>query len=394
MGTIKERGQGFGVRGKRSGIRGSSSDLSLRTPNLLFAGLTAVILLMGSGANCGLSERISSVKPERQKGIYVLIPFEKRKDNMDAVLNNPDVSGICIAAEWRELEPEEGKYDFSLIDSVLRKAAAKNKTVSLRVLPGISTPEWVYRKGAKRFEFTDRNPNHGDLAGRRISTYQKALSMPVPWDTVFLSCWEKFVAAYGSHYRMTGNIAMIHITGPTRHSAEMHLPKEPEDKKNWIAIGYSPQKMIGAWKRCIAAYASAFPQTPVVLNLSPVIFNDEVMETVVRYGYEKYGQRFFMQNNILLADNKGMRRRDWAILKQYASKTTVGFQRQVLRLKQRGIVSESERLRIRRENFEGMFSQGMALGAKYFEIGMAEALDFPEIVRTAAERLKKDFRSF
>jgi hypothetical protein len=363
--------------------------------SILFA--AAVIMLIG--VNCAVSEKRVSMKTESLeslkggfhsscKGIYVLIPFEKRKDNMDAVLNNPAVSGICIAAEWRELEPEEGKYDFSLIDAVLKKTRLRNKTVSLRVLPGISTPEWVYRKGAKQFEFTDINPNHDNYSsGRRDSTYQKKLSIPVPWDTVFLSCWEKFVAAYGSHCRKAENIAMIHITGPTRHSAEMHLPKEPEDKKNWIDMGYSAQKLSGAWKRALDAFASAFPQTPVVLNLSPVIFDDEVMETVVRYGYGKYGQRFFMQNNILLADNKGMKRRDWAILRQYSAKTTIGFQRQILRLKQRGVLSENERVRIRKENFEGMFSQGMALGAKYFEIGLAEALDFPEIVRKAAEQL-------
>lgn len=371
----------------------------LKYGSILFA--AAVIMLIG--VNCAVSEKRVSMKDESPKGgfhssckgIYVLIPFEKRKDNMDAVLNNPAVSGICIAAEWRELEPEEGEYDFSLIDSVLKKAAAKNKTVSLRVFPGISTPEWVYRKGAKRFEFTDRNQEHqGYPQGHRFNTYRKKVSIPLPWDTVFLSCWEKFVAAYGSHCRKAENIAMIHITGPTRHSAEMHLPKEPEDKKNWRDIGYSAQKMIEAWKRCINAFASAFPQTPVVLNLSPVIFDDEVMETVVRYGYGKYGQRFFMQNNILLADNKEMKRRDWAILRQYSAKTTIGFQRQILRLKQRGVLSENERVRIRKENFEGMFSQGMALGAKYFEIGLIEALDFPEILRKAAEQLSGSQRAF
>ena len=182
---------------------------------------------------------------------------------------------------------------------------------------------------------------------------------------------------------------MVHVTGPTRHSAEMHLPRDRADQERWRALGYTPQKLIGAWKRSIDAFARSLPETPVVLNLSPVIFNDGVMEEVVRYAYGQYGRRLFLQNNILMADNKGMKREDWNVLREYASKTTIGFQRGLPRLKGRSDAATPERLRLKRSNFEGMFTQGLALGAQYFEVGATDVKDFPDVVKAAAERLKK-----
>jgi Beta-galactosidase len=324
-------------------------------------------------------------------GIYILAGKAGSKDFLD-ILNTTGIAGVSLTAEWKDFEPQEGHYQWSSLDDAMAKVTHLHKTVTLRMFPGISTPDWVYAKGAKAFEFVDKNPLHGDAfypPGHRFSTYGTRLRMPIPWDEVFLTSWEKFVAVFGNHYKNATNIAMVHVTGPTRHSAEMHLPRQPEDQEQWRAVGYTPQKLIGAWKHCIDAFATAFPQTPLVLNLSPVIFNDQVMEEVVRSGYEKYGRRLFLQNNILLADNKSLRREDWRVLKEYASKTTIGFQRGLLHLAGRGDAAASERLGLRRTNFEGMFAQGLALGAKYFEVGITDVKDFPEVVQQMAERLKK-----
>jgi hypothetical protein len=324
-------------------------------------------------------------------GIYVLVGKANNKDFLD-VLNTTGIAGVSLAAEWKDIEPQEGQYQWASLDEVMAKVTPMHKYVTLRMFPGISTPDWVYAKGAKAFEFVDKNPFHGEAfypQGHRFSTHGAGLRMPIPWDEVFLASWEKFVEVYGNHYRNATNIAMVHVTGPTRHSAEMHLPKDREDQEKWRAAGYTPQKLIGAWKRSIDAFARAFPQTPLVLNLSPVIFEDGVMEEVVRYGYGQYGRRLFLQNNILMADNKRQKREDWNVLREYASKTTIGFQRGLLRLKERGDVAAPERLGLKRANFEGMFTQGLALGAKYFEVGATDVKDFPDVVKAAAERLKK-----
>jgi hypothetical protein len=85
-----------------------------------------------------------------------------------------------------------------------------------------------------------------------------------------------------------------------------------------------------------------------------------------------------------------MQRKDWRVLKEYATKTTIGFQRELLQKRVKGWkeLPQAEWMRMRRANFEGMFAQGLALGAKYFEVGAAEVRDFPEVVRAVATRLE------
>ena len=352
----------------------------------------AFLVLLAALASPGFAgEPKAGAGPAHAKGIYLLVPRGKDMEQLRKVIETPGVAGVSLSADWEEMEPEEGVFNWTALDAKIERAAQMGKLITLRIFPGISTPEWVYGKGARCFEFVDKNPFHGEefyRRGHRHGTYGQTLKIPVPWDEAFLSSWEKFITAVGAHYKGTASIAMVHVTGPTRHSAEMHLPKTEVDKQKWLALGYTPRKLVRAWERCIDAFASAFPGSAVVLNLSPVIFDDEVMALTARYGYEKHGQRFWLQNNILLADNKNMMRQDWEIIKEYSRLTPIGFQRGLLRLKRQEGLSRRERLQLRRDNFEGMFNHGFSLGAKYFEVGFTDVRDFPEVAQKASERLK------
>jgi hypothetical protein len=330
-------------------------------------------------------------EPASSYGLYV-IGGTREERTWSRLVTTEGVKGVALSATWADLEPRSGQYDWSELDARIDIAARAGKKVGLRVLPGISTPEWVFDAGAARFAFVDTNPNHGERfykRGHRQQTFGRRLAIPVPWDEKFLAAWEGFVAALGKHCK-DAPFAMVHVTGPTRHSAEMVLPHEAEDIRQWKTLGYAPDKLVGAWKRCVDAFARAFPNIPVVLNLSPTILKDGVTERVVQYAFEEHGRRLFLQNNILLADNKSMRREDWDILQSYASKTTIGFQRQILRLRGRSdVAGEDERQDVRRTNFAGMLEKGLGMGARYFEIGAADARDFPDIVRDTASRLAR-----
>ncbi|MBP5280611.1 MAG: beta-galactosidase, partial [Erysipelotrichaceae bacterium] len=46
---------------------------------------------------------------------------------------------------WDRFEPEEGVYDFSFFDEVIRKAKKRGLKI-LMCVPGASVPSWLYRK--------------------------------------------------------------------------------------------------------------------------------------------------------------------------------------------------------------------------------------------------------
>jgi hypothetical protein len=360
--------------------------------------LPAVVLVLaaaGAAAMAAPAARKSSSFDTRDVvGLYV-IGGHRDQNIWIPAMEVDAVRGVAISEEWTAVEPERGRRDWSVLDDDVRVAARAGRKVGLRLQAGISTPEWVYERGARRFTFEDRNPTHGPAPGAggggqgargRNQSLGQTLTLPVPWDEAFLSAWEGFIAAAGAHYRDEPAIAMVHVTGPNKHSAEMILPRQPEDRQRWHEMGYTEDKLVGAWKRCLDAYARAFPRAALVLNLSPAILDDNAVERVVEYGVKTYGTRLFLQNNILLGDNPRRNRVDWKLLERYRDSAVIGFQREPLRLDRQGVTGQ-RRTDMRRDNFEKMLEQGMRLGARYFEIGAEEARDFPDVVARYARLL-------
>jgi hypothetical protein len=370
------------------GNRGTAYDLS----GVLIWVVVGGLLLASAGKPPATPEVQGSPQafdPSPLLGLYV-IGGQRPVRAWTAVLEQSTVTGVSLSAEWSALEPQPDQLDLASLEARLERVEGAGKRVALRLLPGVSTPKWVYERGAQRFTFIDRNPNHTAEhypEGHRNRTYGESLAIPVPWDETFLSAWEGFVAMVGSRLGGVPAVAMVHVTGPNKHSAEMILPRAPEDRSRWREIGYSPEKLTRSWQRCIDAFAKAFPRAALVLDLSPAVFDDGVVEAVVAYGHAQYGKRLFLQNNILLADQR-RGRLDWGILERYAREAVIGFQRQPLRL-DRGSIGREERRRLRRANFEGMLRAGLDLGASYFELGAGDVKDFPDIAETAAAVLAR-----
>jgi hypothetical protein len=84
---------------------------------------------------------------------------------------------------WDQLEPSEGRYDFDLVDNVIRKAKDGGKTVAFRIMSVYkgSTPKWLLEKGVRS-------------AAVRGGTF------PDHNDPVFLRHHELLVKAFGARY--------------------------------------------------------------------------------------------------------------------------------------------------------------------------------------------------
>ncbi len=61
----------------------------------------------------------------------------------------PFVSGWLVRPGWDEVEPAEGRYDWSLLEGEIATARRLGKRLTLAVLCGPHTPEWVYRAPAR-----------------------------------------------------------------------------------------------------------------------------------------------------------------------------------------------------------------------------------------------------
>ncbi len=62
------------------------------------------------------------------------------QQTMDALINDVGVRRFRLVSYWDQLEPEKGKYDFSLLDWQFQKAEAANAKISLSL--GLRQPRW------------------------------------------------------------------------------------------------------------------------------------------------------------------------------------------------------------------------------------------------------------
>jgi hypothetical protein len=324
------------------------------------------------------------------RGIFV-IAGRLDEEALNRVLALEGVAGLSLAATWEQLEPHEGEIDVRGVLALLAAAERRHKQAMLRVLPGVSTPEWVYAKGARRFTFVDRNRHHDDTnypPGHRLhDSFGKTLSIPVPWDPAFLVAWERTVAALGRSLGAERSLVLVHMTGPNKHSAEMILPRSPEDRTRWQDLGYTKARLAEAWGRSIEAFAVAFPRQALALDLSPAVYRDGVVADVAAKAFTRLGPRLCLQNNILDGSARERGREDWAILADYTGKVPIAFQRQPQRLSGRDDLTPAERLELRRQGFAATLAAARERSAQYLEVGADQAGEFPDLVRDAARRM-------
>jgi hypothetical protein len=175
----------------------------------------------------------------------------------DTVLSNPSVDGVGIRQDWRDLEPTEGVYNWEFLDLQVARVAAAGKKVLLRINTQFAKPDWV--NGA----VTD--------AGGAFFTFDKdgvPTTIPVFWNPTFLAKKKAMIAALGAHFTKNTAIKIVWTSFANANSEDWSVPHTPSDVVNWLAVGYTTEKMLDAGKQIINATMAAFPNQYVTLAVA------------------------------------------------------------------------------------------------------------------------------
>jgi hypothetical protein len=255
------------------------------------------------------------------------------------LIDIPYTNGFVIRTGWQNIEPTEGKFNWSYIDGWIDAIRKTDKKLILCIVAGVATPDWVYLKGAEDFRFI----------------YKRLHKMPIPWDEIYLSKWCNFIKALGRRYAKEEGIICIRMTG-AGFAGEMHLPKGRKNIKRWLRVGYTKERLINAWIRIIDVYKEAFKYKALSIAIANPLWADGAVNEILAYGMKALGKRFCIQGNWL----SGKTRLDFALyklIKEYSKKTTVGFQ-MLAPLINRARIGEAKKA----------IDIGLAAGASYFEI--------------------------
>ena len=136
----------------------------------------------------------------------ILDNYGSRLAPADALDDFPGLSTVYLRVPWAFLEPAEGQFDWSLLDTPAQRWISKGKQIGLRVTCAESwmryaTPEWVAKCGAQGDDFT---PGQGAIRG---GEYWE----PHYDDPVFLEKLDRFLATLARRYDGNPNVAFVDI---------------------------------------------------------------------------------------------------------------------------------------------------------------------------------------
>jgi len=257
----------------------------------------------------------------------VLHSGEKNYHSMNLeLLKNPFMSGVSVQINWRDIEPVQGKPDWSKLDELFAAAEASKKWVQLDIFPGFFSPAWAL-EGAKTDLFEiPYGPDGGTVA-----------KLPMPWDRVYLNRWFTFVKQLSERYGRSPAFRMIAAAGPTSVSSEMTLPQSRAAIQKWLNNSYTPGKYLGAWEETFRVYADSFPNQCVSLaapgvpipgagpkdRASHLRAKADVIERAIRV----FGRRLAIQSNDLHAGHAQVEAFDGTeFINSYSGRIITGFE--------------------------------------------------------------------
>jgi hypothetical protein len=230
--------------------------------------------------------------PQRDQALY------------DQALKNPFISGVGFQIHWSDIEPVQGKPDWSKLDELFAAAEKSKKWVQLCIFPGFFSPAWALQ-GVKTEQFPIQyGPGTGTV-----------MSLPMPWDTTYLNRWFAFLKLLSDRYGKSPTLRMIGAAGPTSVSVEMSLPSLPKNLKTWQKDSYTPRKHIQAYRKVFQVYAADFPNQFISLALGKGLnINDQgkitpgegarTRQTIINQATGLLGRRFVLESNDLHAGPK------------------------------------------------------------------------------------------
>lgn len=197
----------------------------------------------------------------------------------------PGLSTVYLRVPWAMVEPEEGTFNWAMLDTPAQRWIAKGKKVGLCITCSenwmrFATPEWVKNAGAKGvfYEFGKGPVENGPLWD------------PDFGDPVFLKKLDHLLAAMALRYDGNPDVAFVDIGSyGLWGEGHTHMTSQAPEKR--------ADKIV---RKHIDLYVKRFPRT--LLNI-----NDDVV------GHDKPGRRFPLTDYALL---KGVSVRDNSIMVQ------------------------------------------------------------------------------
>ncbi|NLS97159.1 MAG: DUF4832 domain-containing protein [Planctomycetaceae bacterium] len=136
----------------------------------------------------------------------IIANYGSKLEPSDTLDDFPGLSTVYLRLPWSFLEPEEGRFDWSVVDTPAQRWISNGKRVAFRVSCSESwmryaTPKWVEEAGAKGLNF---------VVGKGVDP-DGPFWEPDYGDPVFLEKLDRFLAEFARRYDGNPNVAFIDV---------------------------------------------------------------------------------------------------------------------------------------------------------------------------------------
>jgi len=180
--------------------------------------------------------------------VYALTDPGESAASMSQLAALPAVDGLAYRARWRDLEPTEGRYDWTSLDAAFDALRGKRMTIHIGASGG-AWPDWLARAGAATYSYA------GPLG---------QVTDPLPWDPVFLSRYDNFVAALAAHIRGRGNMGALNAISVGAPVSEMSLVGCRNNLLGGVA--YNRGSYLSAWAAAIGSHRDRFGAATILVS--------------------------------------------------------------------------------------------------------------------------------
>ncbi|MFH2093448.1 MAG: DUF4832 domain-containing protein [Pseudomonadota bacterium] len=206
------------------------------------------------------TESLTQSAPLANAGYGLVIPNYRPGSNDQPGLKSryPFAEIVYKRFLWSELEPEEGEYNFSILEKWINGWKNRGYRIGFGVMSTTdgkqATPAWVFKAGV---------PGVAHMNGQQID--------PVMWNDTYHDKLEKFIAALGERLGGGRAVEFMDIRGIGMWG-EMHFGfgiNGMWTQDELYDHGLSEDTLKTAYFRQMEYYKKAFPHTNLFLNISP-----------------------------------------------------------------------------------------------------------------------------
>jgi alpha-L-arabinofuranosidase len=212
---------------------------------------------------------------------------------LDRVLESPYVTGLDLFAFWNELEPEQGEYNFSYLETVMELAAKHHKQVKLTIYPSQLGSFAPWQEEQMTVLVEEPKPGQIKLDGTPLPPRKRLY----PLDPAFREAWQDFLMVFAERYADDPRISSIDLEGPSAFSTHMRTPPTDAGLERWESLGFTKDAWREAWIEDGMLFMDLWPNTPVSLNcgLDPHL-GAAFLASIYEPLYAEYGNRLMLRN--------------------------------------------------------------------------------------------------